>query len=462
MYNQEYEDLKDPSFKGFIGVATEDITPPEGIYNRNWGASIYDVSEGVHRPMELACLIFKSSLTEKPLVLISADLGWWKSSKDELFVREGILRHFSFEPSQLMVCLTHTHAGAGICSEDSFKPGGQLIQEYLNQIRKAGIDAVQRALSSISPANLAWSYGKCDLATNRDLPDRNMNRELVGFNHGREADDTLLVGRITNIENQILATIVNYACHPTTLAWDNRLISPDYIGAMREIVESNTSAPCLFLQGASGNLAPAEQYVGDFVIADKHGRQLGFAVLSTLEGMLPPGVMLTYQQVMESGASLAIWDRTPYESDVTFCSEVIEVTLPLKLLPSLAEIQQEWKVCKDRVLKERLLRKLLIRESVGDGEAAKIPVWIWRLGNSLLIGQPNEAYSDFQLELREELSSYAVGVMNIVNGSIGYLPPHKLYDTDTYSVRQTPFAAGSLELLIKSTIYSAQKLISKN
>ena len=48
------------------------------------------------------------------------------------------------------------------------------------------------------------------------------------------------------------AVIVNYACHPTTLAWDNRAISPDWIGAMRENVEAAAGGICMFLQGASG------------------------------------------------------------------------------------------------------------------------------------------------------------------------------------------------------------------
>ena len=48
--------------------------------------------------------------------------------------------------------------------------------------------------------------------------------------------------------------MVNYACHPTTLAWENTLISPDFPGAMREVVERATAAPCVFLQGASGDL----------------------------------------------------------------------------------------------------------------------------------------------------------------------------------------------------------------
>lgn len=460
MGNEEYSDFKNASFGGFIGAAKKDITPPEGIYSRNWGASKYDVAEGVHRPLELTCIVFKSSREDEPLVLISADLCWWKSSKDELYVRESILNHFEFESSQLMICVAHTHSGASIFREDKTKPGGHLIEGYINQIITAGIEAVQEALTSISTASLIWSYGKCNLATNRDLPDKNKNRSLVGFNNKLEADDTLLVGRITDDKHKVIATIVNYACHPTTLAWDNRHISPDYIGAMRQIVESYTSAPCLFLQGASGDLAPAEQYVGDVATADKHGRQLGYAVLSTLEGMLPPGTMLRFQNVVESGAPLAIWGRMPCESNGAFFSDIIDVTLPVKPLPSLAEIDQELITCEDRVQKERLSRKRAVRESVGDGELVKVPVWVWRLGNSLLIGHQNEAYSIFQQELRKEFPSCAVGVMNIVNGSTGYLPPRDLYGTDTYSVWQTPFAAGALELLTQETIQASQKLMN--
>src|SRR5436190_11365445 len=83
--------LRHSSFTGLIGVAREDITPPVGIYARSWGAAKHDVAEGIHRPLTLTCLTFQSSKNEKPLVLIAADLGWWKSKEDEWFVRSGVL-----------------------------------------------------------------------------------------------------------------------------------------------------------------------------------------------------------------------------------------------------------------------------------------------------------------------------------------------------------------------------------
>src|SRR5207244_3080932 len=104
---------------------------------------------------------------------------------------------------------------------------------------------------------------------------------------------------------------------PTTLAWENTLISPDYVGAMREVIERHTSAPCLFLQGASGQLGPKEGYVGDTAVADRNGRQLGFAALSGLEALPPPDTYFEYAGPVVSGAILGTWKHKPTDRDFT-------------------------------------------------------------------------------------------------------------------------------------------------
>jgi hypothetical protein len=40
--------------------------------------------------------------------------------------------------------------------------------------------------------------------------------------------------------------------------------------------------------------------------------------------------------------------------------------------------------------------------------------------------------------------------MNLINGSLGYLPPAELYDADTYTVWQTPFDRGSYERVLET------------
>jgi len=460
MHNSNYSTHRNPSFLGLIGVTKEDITPPVGIYARNWGAALHDVADGIHKPLMLVCITFQTNKDEKPLILISADLGWWKSADDESFVRNGILETLGLEPWQLMICLSHTHAGPSLSRGDRLKQGGEFIEPYLLKIQQSAINSIKQALSSTEPATLSWLYGKCSLATNRDLHELGNKRIVVGFNPDKDADDTLLVGRISGQDGRVMGTIVNYACHPTTLAWGNRLISPDYIGAMREIVESKMqNAPCLFLQGASGDLAPAEQYVGDVTIADAYGRQLGYAVLATLEAMRPPNTELIFDKVVESGASVAVWKQSQYTPSTILSAEMINVEIPLKPLPPLSIIQQDWEDCVDRVLKERLWRKLNIRKAVGDKDYALVPLWVWRLGDTFIVGQPNEAYSDYQIELRRYFDKYAVGVVNVVNGYVGYLPDSGMYEYDAYSVWQTPFKKGSLELLIKTTKDNMKKLV---
>ena len=96
------------AFRGKIGIASGDITPPVGIYSRNWGAAVHDVAESIHRPLTLTALTIAPLTGEPPLVLIDADLGWWRSP--ELFPRfqQRLLDEFSLDSSQLIFALTHT------------------------------------------------------------------------------------------------------------------------------------------------------------------------------------------------------------------------------------------------------------------------------------------------------------------------------------------------------------------
>ena len=448
------------AFTGKIGVAREDITPPVEIYSRSWGASAYDVADGVHRPLTITALALVGA-GNTPLLLIAADLGWWKNSADEWFVRSAVLEALKLPSERLLISLSHTHAGPSLSRDDAEKTGGKLIEPYLVMLRERIIRASQAALAYCRPARLSWRYGHCDLAHNRDQQQPGSTRYVVGHNENEPADDTLLVGRVEEIgSNRIMATIVNYACHPTTLAWDNRLISPDFPGAMREVVEPATDAPCLFLQGASGELSPIEQYVGDTAVCERHGRRLGHAALSVLESWSE--ATMTFDRVVESGAALAVFRSETTGESTAFQAELHPVDLALKPLPSLEEIEEKWRKSTDRALRERLWRQRGIRKTVGDGASVAMPLWVWQVGEAVIVAQPNEAYSQMQTELRHRFRPRAVIVLNVTNGYAGYLPPRSHYTRDQYSVWQTPFAAGALEKVIEAAKTTAQKLLTKS
>ncbi|MEX1075987.1 MAG: alkaline ceramidase [Pirellulales bacterium] len=454
------------SFTGQAGLARTDITPPVGIFCRNWGAALHDTAQGIHRPLLLTALAICDAAGGDPLLLLDADLGWWASLAYERKFRGRVCAALGLPEERLLFCVTHTHSAPPLCTPEPQWQGGDLLAAYLVAVEERAIKTARQAIASLAPARIEWHQGRCGLAANRDLPDPAppaAPRLVCGFNPANPADDTLLVARITDTAGTPLATIANYACHPTTLAWDNDLVSPDFVGEMRSTIEREGAGRGLFLQGASGELAPRYQYVGDPAGADAHGRGLGHAVLATVHAMEPPGQRLTYDRVVESGAALAVWRREPGPTNPLIQSLAAKrrtVDLPLKDWPSAAELAAQFAACTDRPIAERLRRKLRIREALGDGPAFPLEIWGWRIGEALVLGTMAEAYSSIQRNVRAAFPDRAVVWLNLVNGSIGYLPPAPLYDVDVYQVWQTPFDRGSLETLEAAAIDLGRGLLA--
>jgi hypothetical protein len=454
------------TFTGLVGLARTDITPPVGIFCRNWGAAMHDTAQGIHRPLSLTALAIRESAAAAPLVLLDTDLGWWANLAYERAFRRRVVASLGLPEERLLSCVTHTHSAPPLCEPEPQWQGGDLLAAYLERLEQAMVATARQAIADCAPATIEWHRGRSSLAANRDLPDPAPPagpRIVVGYNPANPADDTLVVARITGASGKPLATISNYACHPTTLAWDNDLVSPDFVGEMRSTIQAAGAGLGLFLQGASGELAPRYQYVGDPAVADSHGRELGHAVLATLHAMEPPGQRLAFDRVVESGAPLATWRREPAPATPRSTSLAAirrTVDLPLKNWPSAAELAAQFAACTDRPIAERLRRRLRIREALGDGPTFPLEIWGWRIGDALVLGTMAEAYSSIQQNVRAAFADREVAWLNLVNGSIGYLPPAPLYDVEIYQAWQTPFDRGSLETLEAAAIALGHELLA--
>ncbi|RBO74171.1 hypothetical protein DSP71_01300, partial [Microbacterium sp. H6] len=175
---------------------------------------------------------------------------------------------------------------------------------------------------------------------------------------------------------------------------------------------------------------------------------LGHAVLAALDGLPVPGEELTLDGVVESGAPLAIWTGTPADGGEEAAGVVSAVELPLRDLPTLDELAEEWKDIDPRSREERLGRARNLRDGYIEGPTVSHPVWAWRLGDAVIVGHPGEAYSRLQTTLRERFPQTPIVVMNLTNGpGFVYLPTREAYDRGAYQSWQTPLAPGALELL---------------
>ena len=402
------------------------------------------MSTGTHRPLEAKLIALARDDAEDPLLLVALDLGWWMSAEDEWSLRGSILAATGLEPENLILALTHTHSGPSIARGDADAAGGDLIGPYLDGIERSISSTAAQVLLRLEPCLIDWARGSCDLAVNRDLYRADEGRYVVGANPCGETDSALVVGRLTTAGGATLAVIGNYAMHATSLGGENTMVSPDFVGAARELVESEHDCTFVFLQGASGDLSPREQYSSDPATADKHGRTLGLSVLSVINNMLEPGTTLCYERTIESGAPLGNYVSTPLTVTGPLEGQKVEIELPTQRNTPAASPNPA-------VQADRELRAARIRSNVEESMTT-FPVTVWTIGDTRVIAYPGEAYSDLQKTLRAEFPDRILVFVNLANGAhLGYLPPAAAYAEGRYPAWQSPLGPGSLELLIDAS-----------
>src|SRR5262245_15260885 len=103
-------DFQHPAFRGQIGVAQCDITPPVGIYSRCWGAATHDVAESIHRPLTLSAMSISTDQRRSPLVLVCGDLCFWATPEAMAGFHRRLREELSLEPESLIVAMSHTHS----------------------------------------------------------------------------------------------------------------------------------------------------------------------------------------------------------------------------------------------------------------------------------------------------------------------------------------------------------------
>lgn len=438
--------LEQHEFSGLIGVGTTEINPPKGMYARTWGSSDHDLAEGIHRPLRASCLAFCDTKGSAPLFFITLDLMAWMSKQDEAGIREPVESALGIAPGHLILQLSHSHGAPFTDPALSDAPGGDLIPRYRSELIAACLKIARTAQASMAPSILSWGVGTCGLAYDRDLVLPDTGEVICGVNPLIKADDTLIVGRVTDRSGSIRATLVHYAAHPTSLGGGNRLISPDYIGAMRELVERDTGeAVCVFLHGADGELTPRRSFEDDVEAADQNGRELGYAALSVLAGLFRPGEHMVFDKRLESGATLGLWRFEKQLPDPLIEAKVDHVTLKLGPMPTIEECRLEFDDAPAGFEKERAQRRLALRAKVGAGPEYDLPIYVWRLGRSFLVGAPVEFYSDVQIALRERFPDSTVVVLDVCNGFLSYLPRAEDYARNSYPVRISLFEEGSME-----------------
>src|SRR5262249_22713395 len=136
---------------------------------------------------------------------------------------------------QIFLVASHTHHGP-VLELDKW-PSPQ--DPYVRQLERKLVDVMIAASKDLRSARIG-------IASKEVSFNRNRHSKLAE----KPVDRELLVLRVEAKDGKPIAHAVNFAAHPTMQDARQLKFSADYPGSLAELMEKETGAPCLFLQGA--------------------------------------------------------------------------------------------------------------------------------------------------------------------------------------------------------------------
>lgn len=180
-------------------------------------------------------------------------------------IRDDAARLTRLPPSSIIIACTHSHA-----SPDMQGLWGGTGAAYETHVAHRAAVAIWQAHAAMTPvaARAATSALGGVVRNRRGWP---------------ETDETLTTVRFISTAGErvaTVATLVNYACHPTASGPDNTEVSRDWCGYAADIVERELGGVAIYVNGAVGDVNPAKD--GSFDAAASLGDAVARAAIASL------------------------------------------------------------------------------------------------------------------------------------------------------------------------------------
>jgi len=462
------------------GVARTDITPPVGIAHAGWGAQTHERAAGVDLPLWATALALSNG--EQTTVTLDIDLVYiWE--RDAAEIRDRISDLTGVPESNVRLMYTHTHSGPTMRRREGWiEEGSEMQGPYMDFLVHELAGAAWEAVNDLQPVRIAAGTGRSEIAVNRRFKRPEDDRVIVGRNPDGPVDHEVEVMRLDTEEGDPLAVVANYACHPITVGPDNDLITPDYPGVMKRVVEEATGATCLFLQGAAGDVGPI--HGGAQYGIDEYkplGRRLGHEVARVWGALDPTDREERYVETLESGAPLAVYEYDyPDRPDLALRSTTTELRLPLKEFRPVEELCAEFDEhtsrlqelrendAPDEEIKQKTMesKRTSIRMNLAEryeGQThAEWELQVFAIGDEFAtVAMPGEPFVEIGMEIKAESPFEHTMFSGYSNLQHAYIPTPEEYDDNGYEVNTTPFTPDAAGVIVDEALATLEELYAE-
>lgn len=366
-----------------LGFAEVDITPLFNVqtigFNRN-----DNLSKGILHRLYAQISVWHSN--EGICCLVAIDhIGF--SCKEADLLRDEIAKKLDITRDKVMLCFSHTHSAPNISIE----------LEYFHFLREQVIFGVSEAEKNLAPVKAAWGMADADIGVNR--------RDIHGA-----LDRRVGILKVIDAETgDLRLLILRVTAHANVLNSVNSLISSDYIGVARALLEEKYRCKVMITQGGSGNVKP--KYNGSLEALDKISSEIEHAVSVCVEGLKPHRI-----------EKLSMFSHTE-----SFFADV----------PTLerAKAISEEALRENNIDGTKWLEEVVRQHSKNiERQSLDIEIQYFMLDNGCLCGVPNEIMCELSVDVVNACNNNLIYFGGYTNGCEGYLPTSEEYDKGGYEV----------------------------
>lgn len=230
-----------------VGIAQLDISPDHSVILGGYGVYFGSIrncrwSNGIHDPIYATAMYFLKG--SDALVIIQTDLvGLFKTDTDP--IRQAVANVLAIDRARVIVASTHTHASpdtAGLWGTTlPANPGRD--ERFMNSAKEKCVKAAVQAYQNRQPARLYMAIGQESDTHYNTHQDETEDPNL---------DPTLTVLRADDLQGHTIATLTNWACHPTTENEKNLNISSDWVGAFYQSMAEKSAGIHMYINGSIG------------------------------------------------------------------------------------------------------------------------------------------------------------------------------------------------------------------
>jgi hypothetical protein len=410
-----------------VGVYSIDISPPLGIgfigYHRPEGIS--NVDERIYA----TTFVFETEM-EKSVIVSVDNIGMLIDDTTE--IRKQIAAELKLPLENVTVLFTHTHSGPETGGLDP------LVVSYRTMLTANLVQSAVHANKNMQPSSIGWGVTEGNIGVNRREITED-GRAVMGTNLSGAVDNRIGVLAIKHqITNHFVGLIVFCTAHPNVLKGNSTVLSADYPGRTRDILQRTLQCPVAIVQGAAGNVNA--KYRGSTEALDKLAFLLSGSVLTVI-----PSIDFNPLTELKIGSS--------------------SIDMKLKKIPDASSINKmatlaetEWGV------KTEKWRSTLLDKYNGNNATItlKLDNQLLKLNEGSFSGIPMEPFSETALEIKEVLADELMFFGGYTNGYLGYLPTREAYPFGGYEVELSPVVYGPITgLWMPPEPDTAEQVVSK-